>query len=333
MKNLFLITLITCTTISAMGQLSTVSNDKPMGYVNPALQNYDLEKGVVSVSYVINPLVKDTIPAGILAIAEFKINEKLRVGVSAFQVENRLSKSQTAKAYLSYKLELEPGNYIIVGANIGAYTDEVRVTEFNKVFAPNKFSYGPDSSATGKESGIDLGVGIAYSYNGFQVGLGFGKVNRPAAYPFPISEIEKAYNPSDPKDSFFVHKDTSVMLESGNFGIEINFNAIYEWNLNENIKILHSLHVGNLDLAGVDYLGLQNIVKINNRHSIGLGAFYNGTPGFIGSLGYGISEDFKVEVATFFTQDLNFDPTVGKYGDYVNDGYQPSFEFNLRYEF
>ena len=94
MKKIFLIFTLALSNIAAMAQLGTVSNNKPLGYINPALQNYEMDKGTVSASYVINPFVKDTTPAGLLAIAEFKVNEKFRFGINAFQVENRLSKTQ-----------------------------------------------------------------------------------------------------------------------------------------------------------------------------------------------------------------------------------------------
>jgi len=197
------------------------------------------------------------------------------------------------------------------------------------VFAPNVFSFAPDSSATGLEKGVDAGLGVAYSYNNLMVGIGFGKVNKPAAYPFPISVIKR-----DPADSTqFLLKDTSIMLESSNYGIELNFNVVYQWDPSDKVKMIHSFHVGNFDLAGADYVGLQNIAEINNRHSIGLGGFYNGTPGFIGTLGFGVTENLKIESTTFLAQDLNFDRSVGRFGDYIRDGYKPSFEFNLRFEF
>jgi len=185
MKRIVIVGLMATCSLVSLAQISTVSNNKPLGYLNPAIQNYDLNKGVVSASYLLSPFTKEATPDGFLALGEFKLNNKFRVGLLASQYENRLSKNTSFKAYASYKLELEKGNYLVFGFNVGQYTDEVNLTEFNKVFARNKFYYA-DSSLMGKSTGIDLGFAMGYEYNGFSAGIAFSKLNKPAVHPFPL---------------------------------------------------------------------------------------------------------------------------------------------------
>lgn len=319
---------------TVFAQISTVSNNKPLGFLNPALQNYELNKGVISASYVLNPLVKEEVPGAFLAIGEFKITEAFRLGFNASQFENRLSKSSNYSAYASYRLELEKGNYLLFGADLGTYTDVTKLAEFNKVFSPNKFYYGSDSSILGKTTGLDLGFGVAYSYSGFTAGIGFSKINTPEVYPFPLDiyelKITPAVPPSTSPDTSVVLKDTTVGLEKGTFGLESNVNLIYEWNPSEKVKLTHTVHFGNIDLAGFDYAGFQNIAEINERHTLGAGVFYNGYLGYILTAGYGITKDIKIGATAFFQEDLNYNTTTRVYD---NDGYKPAIEANLRFEF
>jgi hypothetical protein len=317
---------------AAQAQISTVSNDKPLAFLNPALQNSTMDKGIVSLSYIVNPLVKEATPGAFLAIGEFKVSDAFRIGFNASQVENRLSKSSSYMGYLSYRLELEKENYLIFGADIGSYTDVAKLGEFNKVWAPNKFVYAPDSSLSGKKTGLDYGIGVSYSYNGFTAGLAFSKLNKPAVYPFPLRYYEKYYFTvgGGGVDSGYKLQDTTIALSEGTFGVESNVNLMYQWNASAKVKVTHSAHFGNIDLGGFDYAGLQNIVEINKKHSIGLGAFYNGDYGFIASAGVGFSEKIKLSATAFFQKDLNYDVATKKY---VDDGFKPAIEANLRFQF
>ena len=322
MKKIITICFFALLSSTSYAQLSTLSNNKPLGFLNPALQNYEMERGVVSASALVNPLAKESDPVNFLVLAEYKVNDKFRVGIHGSKVENRLNSNNTYKAYLSYKLELEQENYLIIGGDIGTYKDVVKTSEFNKVYAPNKFKFN-DSIA----NGIDLGLGIAYHYNGFTFGVGFSKLNSPEVVLFPVEMFEKIYVGSD---STFGYKDTTVNEEFGKYGLQSNINVMYEWELNENITMFHSVQFGNVDLAGMDYFGFQNIARINDRHAAGLGMFYNGELGIIATGGYGITEDIKLEASAFFAKDLNYNTSLG---EYENDGYKPSLEFNIRYEF
>ncbi len=325
MKKLALAVCVALLSTSSFAQVSTVSNNKPMGFLNPALQNYEMDNGVFSFSSVVSPLIDESQPASLLGIAEFKVNNDFRVGIHASNYENRLSKSASAMLYASYRLELEKGNYLILGADFGGYSDLVKAAEFNKVLIPNNFIFDNDSALEAESTGVDFGFGIAYSYSGFTFGMGFSKLNKPAVYPFPL-----AYYELGPDTVTYILKDTTMLIEEGTFGLETNVNLIYEWQANKKLKLIHSLHLGNIDFAGFDYLGFQNIAEINKRHSIGVGAFHNGSTGFILSGGFGFSEKLKIEATAFISEDDNYD-IIAK--EYKSSGYKPAFEANLRYQF
>lgn len=305
--------------LGSFAQISTISNNKPLGYINPAIQNYDLNKGIISASYILSPFTKEATPDAFLALGEFKISEKFRVGVLASQYENRLSKNTNFKAYASYKLELEKGNYLVFGFDVGQYTDEAKLAEFNKVFVPNKFYYA-DSSLVGRSTGIELGFAMGYQYNGFSAGIAFSKLNRPAVHPFPLEVF----------DTMLVRKDTAVILEESSFGIETNINIVYEWPVSQKVSLTHSLHIGNLGLGGFDYIGFQNIANINKKHSLGAGVFFNGSIGYMATAGFGFSENIKVEATSFFVEDSNFNETSRLY---ESNGLKPTIEVNLKYQF
>jgi hypothetical protein len=325
-RSLILTCFVIAISITASAQLSVIGNNKPLSFLNPALQNYEMDKGVVSASYVINPFTVEENPANYLAIAEYKINENFRAGIHTNKVENRLNASTSSKAYLSYRLEMETGSYIVLGIDGGVYSDQLKTPEFNKVLSPNKFVYA-DTVATG----FDLGFGLAYMYNGLNVGIGFSKLNKPPVVEFPEGIYEWQYDTVGGKvDSMVGLVDTTIVGNTGTFGLQSNINIIYEWDINENLELMHSLQLGNVDLTGMDYIGFQNILKINKRHSLGAGVFYNGYTGFIATAGYGISEKLKFEVTSFFIQDLNFNTTTRLY---ESDGFKPSLEFNLRFQF
>ena len=327
MNKIIYTAILACASLLAAAQVSTVSNNKPLAFLNPAIQNYDVDKGVLSASYNINPLTLEDNPASFLALAEFELKDGFRLGMHASQYENRLSKSTSVMAYGSYRLELEKGNYLILGADIGGYSETTNSTEYNKVLSPNAFFYDSDSSVLGTSSGLDFGLGISYMYSGFTFGIGFSKLNNPSVYPFPEVQYKVVIVDSVRTAA---KKDTTIFLEEGTFGLESNVNLVYEWNASQKVKVTHYLHFGNIDLAGFDYASFQTIAEINKRHSIGAGAFYNGDLGYMATAVYGISEDVKLGASVFLMEDLNYDLVEQAY---VSDGLKPMFEFNLRYEF
>lgn len=306
----------------AIAQPSVISNNKPLAFLNPALQNYDVNTGVASLSATVNPFVQEPSALNYLALAEFKLMDNLRVGLHGSKVDNRLNGNTTVKAYASYRLELEKGNYLLLGVDAGGYQDVFKPNEFNKVLAPNKFVY-----ADTVETGLDLGFGLAYNYSGFTFGIGFSKLNSPPVIQFPESIWEL-----NSDSTAWQLKDTTVNFteNSGTFGLQSNVNVMYEWEASDKLSILHSIQFGNIDLAGFDYIGFQNIANINNRHSIGLGGYYNGSFGFIATAGYGFTESIKLEATAFFAESLNYDTTLR---EYVSEGYRSAIEANLRFEF
>lgn len=330
MKRIVIVALAAMGFTFAQAQISTLSNNKPLAYLNPAFQNYEIEKGVISLSGLLNPLAKEEVPLAYMGIGEYKVNENFRIGIHSSSVENRLSASTSTMVYGSYRLQLDKGNYLSIGLDVGRYSYALKNTEFNRVLGPNKFTFGEDSSSIGETSGLDFGLGFAYAYNGFFGGLDFSKVNTPAAYPFPESFYEKAYTNTTPRDSFARLKDTSINYDNSKFGVEVGINLLYNWNFSKNVSITHSIHAANVDAEGVDYIALQNFAEFNKRHSVGLGIFHNGNTGFIASAGYGITEKIKLEVTSFFIDDLNFNDQTKLY---ESDGYKPTLEANLRFEF
>lgn len=332
MKNIITVVLLFLG-FAAQAQLSIVNNNKPLGFLNPAFQNYEMDKGVVSASYVINPFIQDKNPGDYLVLGEFKVSDQFRVGVHGSKVENRLNASTAFKGYLSYKLELEKGSYLIFGADAGYYTDKLKTKEFNKVYAPNKFIY-EDTTSTG----LDVGVGVAYQYNQLMIGFGFSKLNKPQVYNFPdpfydfYVDTIPVVGTDDILDTIYFFRDTTITTSAGqgNFGLQSNINATYEWDINDKLSLYHALHFGNVDLGGADFIGFQNILKFGDWHSVGAGVFYNGYTGFMLSGEYGLKSGIKLGVSTYFLEDLNYDIATSRY---VNDGYKPIFEFNARYHF
>lgn len=321
MKKIVSIALLAIVFSSAKAQISTLGNNKPLAYLNPALQNYETNTGVISLSGLASPLAKEDVPLAYLAIGEYKVNEDFRVGIHTSSVENRLSAITSSMAYASYRLALEKGNYLVIGLDIGTYTHTLKNNEFNKVLAPNKFTFGSDSSSIGKSTGIDFGLGFTYAYNGFIGGIDFSKMNTPETYLFPGSFVDASGH----------FKDTLVNYrEANNFTIEVGLNLIYNWNFSKKVSVTHSAHVSNVGRSGAGYIALQNFVEFSKKHSLGLGIFRRETTGFIASAGVGLSEKIKFEVTTFVEQDLIFDPKISAY---KNVGYTPSFEANLRVQF
>lgn len=322
-KSVFAI-LISLITTTLFGQTSVISNNKPLAFFNPAIQNSEIDKFIVSGSYITNPYVQEVTPNNYQVIAEFKVNDKFRLGVHGSKIENRLNLNESYKAYASYKLEMDKGNYLLVGVDFGAYTDLIKTGEFNKAFSPNKFVYS-DTVA----KGLDIGLGFAYKYNGLTAGLSFNKLNGPSIVPFPEPQLVWV---RQGRDSSLAFMDTTVMdkPEKVKYGLGSNVNILYEWKAGEKVQIIHSLHFGNIDLTGVDYTGFQNFVVINKQHSVGLGVYNNGSTGYIASLGIGVTNNIKLEGTAFFYDDFNWDATRQVY---VSDGLKPAIEINARFQF
>jgi hypothetical protein len=324
MKRIIVVAFVAISFMHAKAQLNMLSNNKPLGYLNPAFQNYDSDKGVVSISGLLNPLVKEEVPLAYLAIGEYKITENFRVGLHSSSTENRLRSISSTMLYGSYRLELDKGNYLSLGVDIGRYAYAIKSNEFNKVLGPNKFTFGTDSSSVGETVGLDFGLGFAYAYNGFFGGLDISKMNTPSGYPFPESHSTTS------SDSTVQFKDTTINYSEGNFRPELGINLMYTWSASKNVSITHSLHAAKINAAGVAYIALQNFAEFNKRHSLGLGVFNNGSTGFIASAGFGFTENIKLEVTSFIVDDLNFNKQSRLY---ESNGYQPSIEANIRFEF
>jgi len=327
MKKIVFTLIVAFVSSISFAQISTLSNNKPLAFLNPALQNYEIEKGVVSASYNLSPFTLEETPSSFLAIGELEVKDGFRMGIHASQFENRLGKSTSVMAYGSLRLELEKGNYLIIGADIGGYSEVSKAAEYNKVLAPNKFFYSADSALTGRSTGLDLGLGFSYQYSGFTFGLGFNKLTKPPVFAFPEVQFEAVLVDST---LTAVKKDTTIFLEEQNFGLESNLNLIYEWNASQKVRIIHYLHFGNIDLAGFDFASFQTIGEISKKHSLGGGAFFNGTLGFMATGAFGFTEDIKLGSSIFFINDLNYDVLQE---EYVSNGYKPLIEVNLRYEF
>ena len=99
MKKVLLLFFVFLFANLAWSQTSLISNNKPLAFFNPALQNTEMDKFVFSGSYLINPLIKEKQPDNFQAIAEYKVNDKLRIGIHGSKIENRLNRSETYKAY------------------------------------------------------------------------------------------------------------------------------------------------------------------------------------------------------------------------------------------
>lgn len=327
MQKVLIFLLLGLSTWSASAQITNVSHNKPLAFFNPSLQNYtsDSSTGTASLSLIPSPFLEQKNPANYLALGELRVNPDFVIGVYSGKTENRLNVTGYTKLYLSYRFEMEKGTYLIFGADLGRYKDVLKPADFNQVYAPNKFVYADTVS-----TGMDVGFGVTYAYDGLQVGLGFSKLNKPAVYDFPVPIYYNADTTHPDSLDIQLYDTTINSTGQGKFGIQNNLNAVYRWSLNQNVDFTHSLHLSNIDLAGIDYIGFQNFVHLNQRHSAGLGVFFNGYPGYFVSAGYGINSSILAEVSAFFTEDFNFDSATNKY---VNSGFKPTLEFNVRYKF
>lgn len=321
MKNLILLIALVGVSFTSNAQL-LIGNNKPLAYLNPALQNYDIEKGVVSLSYLPTPFLKEAIDPNYIAMAEFSLSEDLRLDGQYYKIENKYTSLNQFNIGLSYRLEMDKGNYIILGANVGTFNDKIKLAEFNKIFAPNRFEY-TDTLSTG----IDVGFGMAYDYNGFSMGLAFSKLNDPLVVSLPTPLLDSM---STSTNRIYLDSMIGQPREKSVFGVQNNINFVYTWDLNKKVNLIHSIHLQNLGLSGVDYMGFQNIAQFNKRHSLGIGVLYDGNIGGMLSAGYGITENIKLDVASFFIQDLNYNATSKAY---ESDGYTPSIEASVRFNF
>lgn len=313
------------TSIISYGQINTLGNNKPLTFLNPALQVEDTENGILSMSYIPSPFVEDVQDAAYLVSAEYNLIKNLRFGANTHRFENRLSDHRHIGVYASYRLPLEEeGSYFILGLNGGYFNTTTKLQEFNKVYAPNKFIYDTDSSIEAETTGFDFGFGMAYIVNGLTVGLAINKLNRPERYAYPRSIISKGTG------SNRVISDTTILLDKTNFGLENNLNIVYEWQANKSVSILHSVHLANFGFSGPEYIGLQNVAEFNKKHTLGLGVFHNGSIGYVVTAGFGISEKIRVEGSAFIVEDLNYDPQQEKY---INSGVAPIIEGNIQFRF
>ncbi len=323
-KNLGFTLLLATLSMSAFGQLNTVGTSKPLSFLNPALQNYESEHGVVSLSGVLAPAVQEVQPANYLGIVEFNVNENFRIGVHTNKLENRLRQHKSTMIYASYKLLFEEEKFLTLGGGIGKYTDLVKGAEFNKVFAPNQFYFGADSAVDGASESLDFSFGLSYINKGFTLGFGMNNLTFPNSYLFPGG----AYiQDSATKKLSLV--DTAVLLEQGSFAIQNNLNLIYTWDLNENVAFTHAVHLANLGTSGIDFFGFQNTIDFNDKFMLGGGMIYNGNASFMLSGGVTLLKKVKLETSAFFVEDLNYSLADRAY---ISNGTKPMFEFNLRYE-
>ncbi len=212
----------------------------------------------------------------------------------------------------------------MVGLSLDAFNHTTKLQEFSKIFTPNKFRYNQDGSEEGKMSGLDLGFGMAYESNGLVVGIGINKLNRPEKFLYPDNIIDTG-SISNPTII-----DTTVIIGKGVFALENNINVMYTWDANRNIRITHSLHLANFRFGELDYIGFQNVAEIASRHALGLGAFYNGSAGFIITGGFGVTENLRLEASAFIVEDLNYDFRTE---DYASSGIAPLIEGSLQFRF
>ena len=305
--------------------------------MNPALQWDSLETGGVSLSAIANPLSETSNFTNFVGLTEFKLNDQFRVGAHVSRVDTRLGRRDAAKMYGSFRYEFEQGNYLLLGLEAGALSDQGKISEFNKVFAPTYHSYEDSVS-----NQMDLGLGIGYTNQNLTIALGLSKLNRPLYVLYPIQ-----YWNTDPSDSTaIVKQDTSITLTSDDaykVTVRQNFNVSYKWNLGS-ARITHFLHVSNISLTGYEFLGLQNFVAFNNGLNVGLGFYNNGDVAYTGSLGYVMDNNVGIELSCFMKEEYEYNadvefqqpqgwPKVNAKGAYENVGYVPSFELNLFYKF
>lgn len=327
--------------ISAGAQTNVISNNKSLAFLNPALQNYEFEKGMISISYLPNMLSEGSNYTNYVGVAEFKLNEAFRLGAHSSSINSRLNALNTHKVYSSYKFSLEEGNNLIMGLDLGMISDQTKTAEYNTVFYPTRTEFTDSIS-----NSFTLGFGMAYATERLIIGLGIDRLNGPKIVPAPIQYWEFVENP----DSTIVRKDTTILLGENDFAssrLQSKFHIIYNYDVGEKMNIRHVLSASNIDFNGADFIGLQNFITFNENFVIGLGVYDNGHTSYMASLGCKLGSHIKIEVATFIKEEFEFDrnalnpsytdPTnrypIDAPGTYVSVGYIPSFEANLRLEF
>jgi hypothetical protein len=322
MRRTILIAIAALSITAASAQVNTLSYNKPLAHLNPAIQNYDTEKGVLSISGLVSPLTQEEVPLAYIGIFEYKINDDFRVGAYSSSMENRLVAKTSNMVYASYRLPLDNGNYFTIGVDVGLFSLGTKSPEFNKVLAPNRFSFGEDSVAIGDARALDVGLGLAYAYNGFIGAIDFSKITSPKAYPFPQAEFESNTSKN--------LKDTAINVALDEVPAEVSINLIYNWYATKKLNFTHSFHMNGVGTGGNNFISFQNFVEINDRHSLGLGVYNNGNLGYVASAGVGFTNNIKLEVNAFIGDDFNYDEQAKLY---KTAGLVPSFEANLRVEF
>jgi hypothetical protein len=325
---LFLFLLLGLVSAEASAQSNLTSNNKSLAIFNPALHNYQYNKLTVSNSIFINPLSSSNNYTNFTSIVELNLKDILRFGVHASKAETRLNRYDSYKAYASYGFESETGNLFVLGAEFGYFSDQAKIAEFNKVWKPNHFTY-TDSVATA----LDFGLGISFRSQGWTVGFGLNKLNRPDIIPFPKAIVEL----DTLVEGRVIIVDTSVVLGDDykiRYGIQSNVNILYEWDINEKLSLLHSLHVTNPDFAGVDFIGFQTILRSAELFSAGFGFMNNGSNIYMLTGGITFAGLVTLEGSAFFMHDLQFQSNGDIYLDdedgYESQGLKPMFEINLR---
>ena len=324
----FLTLIVGCFLYSASAQNNLTSNNKSLAIFNPALQNYQYNKLSFSNSVYLSPFVASNDFINYTSNAELNFKDRLRVGVYASKSETRLNRFDTYKVYGSYGFQFENDAVFAIGLELGYFEDIAKIGEFNRVWAPNHFTYTDSVS-----SGIDIGAGVSFRSGGWTVGFSLSKLNRPNFVPFP-DPVLRADTPAPGQiliyDTAVVYGDDYLLP----YSFESNINLLYEWYVTEKIELMHALHVSNIDLGGLDYFGFQTIMKYNEKLSVGLGYMYNDAPVYMLNAGVTLFDKVSIEASSFFVQDLEFesdgDNLFEETDGYVNQGVKPMFEFNLR---
>ncbi len=330
--------------LSVLGQAQSniISNNKSLAFLNSAMQNADYNKVYLSSSMLPNPLSDESDFTSYLFHGEAKLSDQFRIGIHRSTVDSRLYKLDMNKLYGSFKFEFEEGSFISFGLEAGLYSDQIRTEEFNKVFAPTVHSF-TDSIATD----LDFGFGVVYENRGLSIGLSLNKLNSPAFVPFPFQRW--AFG-TGADTSFVVKKDTVVLWgeeDFVNYDVQTHINILYRWEASKNIDLLHSLHISNPSLDGVEYFSFQNFMEFKEKLTLGVGVYYNGETSYMASLGFAFTDNIRLEVASFLHEEFNYDPDadfpfaflgrnrdpVKAKGSYVSAGYVPSFEANLQLRF
>lgn len=322
--------------VASFAQSNIISNNKPLAFFNPALQWDSLETAGISLTVVANPLSETSNYNNYTGLAEFNLSDGFHMGAHVSRVESRLMKRDVGKIFLSYNYEMEQGNFISFGINVGMISDQVKIAEFNKVLAPTIHQL-TDSVMVQP----DLGLGVSYTNQNLTIGLGLSKINRPSFMYYPSQWWEV-----DPMDSLaIVKKDTFIMLGDQNtyvVPLRQNINIAYKWSRGS-VSVKHYLHLSNISYDGYEFLGFQNFIGLGNGLNFGLGMYTNGRWSYHTSIGYA-EANFGVEIGAFFKEEFEYDPDapfiqrdnwpkVNSTGAYLSVGRIPSIEVSTHFSF